>query len=144
MVLFSKLLSRRNTYGLILMEFLLFHVLCAGLKIVSFGLYLFRSVVTAEDVKLFSLMYFPFFHLSQIGLFFGDVDPYLMHALYNNSIFTRRQSFHYQSACEPVSSSHTGAAPRGIFVVRHHLQILDSGIFYFYSLFFNMVESSRL
>ncbi|XP_062301064.1 voltage-dependent calcium channel subunit alpha-2/delta-2-like [Scomber scombrus] len=55
-------------------------------------------------------------HWKKIGLFFGDVDPYLMHALYNNSIFTRRQSFHYQSACEPVSSSHTGAAPRGIFV----------------------------
>uniref|UniRef100_A0A4W6DI81 Calcium voltage-gated channel auxiliary subunit alpha2delta 2 n=1 Tax=Lates calcarifer TaxID=8187 RepID=A0A4W6DI81_LATCA len=55
-------------------------------------------------------------HWRKIGLFFGDVDPYLMHALYNNSIFTRRQSFHYQSACEPVSSSHTGAAPRGIFV----------------------------
>lgn len=60
----------------------------------------------------------------QIGLFFGDVDPYLMHALYNNSIFTRRQSFHYQSACEPVSSSHTGAAPRGIFVVRSIFLIL--------------------
>uniref|UniRef100_A0A3B4UQB1 Calcium voltage-gated channel auxiliary subunit alpha2delta 2 n=1 Tax=Seriola dumerili TaxID=41447 RepID=A0A3B4UQB1_SERDU len=55
-------------------------------------------------------------HWKKIGLFFGDVDPYLMHALYNNSIFSRRQSFHYQSACEPVSSSHTGAAPRGIFV----------------------------
>uniref|UniRef100_A0A8C4HRV1 VWFA domain-containing protein n=1 Tax=Dicentrarchus labrax TaxID=13489 RepID=A0A8C4HRV1_DICLA len=55
-------------------------------------------------------------HWKKIGLFFGDVDPYLMHALYNNSIFTRRQSFHYQSACEPISSSHTGAAPRGIFV----------------------------
>uniref|UniRef100_A0A3Q1JIT8 VWFA domain-containing protein n=1 Tax=Anabas testudineus TaxID=64144 RepID=A0A3Q1JIT8_ANATE len=55
-------------------------------------------------------------HWKKIGLFFGDVDPYLMHALYNNSIFSRRQSFHYQSACEPVSSSHTGAAPRGISV----------------------------
>ncbi|KAF0034879.1 hypothetical protein F2P81_012637 [Scophthalmus maximus] len=37
-------------------------------------------------------------HWKKIGLFFGDVDPYLMHALYNNSIFSRRQSFHYQSA----------------------------------------------
>uniref|UniRef100_A0A671YBL5 Calcium voltage-gated channel auxiliary subunit alpha2delta 2 n=1 Tax=Sparus aurata TaxID=8175 RepID=A0A671YBL5_SPAAU len=55
-------------------------------------------------------------HWKKIGLFFGDVDPYLMHALYNNSIYTRRQSFHFQSACEPISSSHTGAAPRGIFV----------------------------
>ncbi|XP_061583200.1 voltage-dependent calcium channel subunit alpha-2/delta-2-like isoform X3 [Cololabis saira] len=55
-------------------------------------------------------------HWKKIGFFFGDVDPYLMHALYNSSIFTRRQSFDYQSACEPVSSSHTGAAPRGTFV----------------------------
>uniref|UniRef100_A0A3Q4G1K8 Calcium channel, voltage-dependent, alpha 2/delta subunit 2b n=1 Tax=Neolamprologus brichardi TaxID=32507 RepID=A0A3Q4G1K8_NEOBR len=54
--------------------------------------------------------------ISQIGVFFGDVDAPLMYALYNNSIFTRRQSFQYQSACEPVSSSHTGAAPRGVFV----------------------------
>lgn len=49
-----------------------------------------------------------------------------MHALYNNSIFNRRQTFHYQSACEPVSSSHTGAAPRGIFVVRDHKQIFHA------------------
>ncbi|KAF6730921.1 Voltage-dependent calcium channel subunit alpha-2/delta-2 [Oryzias melastigma] len=46
-------------------------------------------------------------HWKKIGLFFGDVDPNLMHALYNNSIFARRQTFQYQSACEPVSSSHT-------------------------------------
>uniref|UniRef100_A0A669E3F7 Calcium channel, voltage-dependent, alpha 2/delta subunit 2b n=1 Tax=Oreochromis niloticus TaxID=8128 RepID=A0A669E3F7_ORENI len=55
-------------------------------------------------------------HFQKIGVFFGDVDAPLMYALYNNSIFTRRQSFQYQSACEPVSSSHTGAAPRGVFV----------------------------
>uniref|UniRef100_A0A3B3U9A9 Calcium voltage-gated channel auxiliary subunit alpha2delta 2 n=1 Tax=Poecilia latipinna TaxID=48699 RepID=A0A3B3U9A9_9TELE len=55
-------------------------------------------------------------HWKQIGLFFGDVDPFLMYALYNNSIFARRQSFQYQSACEMVSRSHTGAAPRGIYV----------------------------
>ncbi|KAK5912528.1 hypothetical protein CesoFtcFv8_002389 [Champsocephalus esox] len=55
-------------------------------------------------------------HWKKIGLFFGDVDPYLMHALYNNSIFNRRQSFHFQSACEPVNDSQTGSAPRGIFV----------------------------
>uniref|UniRef100_A0A1A8P6F5 Calcium channel, voltage-dependent, alpha 2/delta subunit 2 n=1 Tax=Nothobranchius rachovii TaxID=451742 RepID=A0A1A8P6F5_9TELE len=55
-------------------------------------------------------------HWQKIGLFFGDVDPFLMHALYNNSIFSRRQSFHYKSECEAFSSSQTGAAPRGIFV----------------------------
>lgn len=49
-----------------------------------------------------------------------------MYALYNNSIFTRRQSFQYQSACEPVSSSHTGAAPRGVFVVRDNIRPSNS------------------
>uniref|UniRef100_A0A671YIM9 Calcium voltage-gated channel auxiliary subunit alpha2delta 2 n=1 Tax=Sparus aurata TaxID=8175 RepID=A0A671YIM9_SPAAU len=80
--------------------------------------YMFRHAVSLKHFLFLplSLSVCPFFHPSQIGLFFGDVDPYLMHALYNNSIYTRRQSFHFQSACEPISSSHTGAAPRGIFV----------------------------
>uniref|UniRef100_A0A8B9HIJ3 VWFA domain-containing protein n=1 Tax=Astyanax mexicanus TaxID=7994 RepID=A0A8B9HIJ3_ASTMX len=55
-------------------------------------------------------------HWKKVGMFFGDVDPYLMHALYNNSIYARRQSFQYQSACEPTASSRTGAAPRRFFV----------------------------
>ncbi|KAK1800051.1 hypothetical protein P4O66_006559, partial [Electrophorus voltai] len=55
-------------------------------------------------------------HWKKVGLFFGDVDPYLMHALYNNSIYGRRQSFQYLSACEPTASSRTGAAPRRVFV----------------------------
>uniref|UniRef100_A0A8C5HZT8 Voltage-dependent calcium channel subunit alpha-2/delta-2-like n=1 Tax=Gouania willdenowi TaxID=441366 RepID=A0A8C5HZT8_GOUWI len=71
--------------------------------------YIFPPRVTPHASFFFPL-------LSQIGLFFGDVDPFLMHALYNNSIYSRWQSFHYQSACEPVSSSHTGAASRSIFV----------------------------
>lgn len=75
----------------------------------------------------------------QIGLFFGDVDPFLMHALYNNSIFTRRQSFRYKSECEAVSSSQTGAAPRGIYVVRNNAPLPELGsfaIFFFFSRFF--------
>ncbi|KAK3512490.1 hypothetical protein QTP70_014678 [Hemibagrus guttatus] len=55
-------------------------------------------------------------HLKKVGLFFGEVDPYLMHALYNNSIYARKQTFQYQSTCEPTSSSHTGAAPRHFLV----------------------------
>uniref|UniRef100_A0AAY3ZYC4 VWFA domain-containing protein n=1 Tax=Denticeps clupeoides TaxID=299321 RepID=A0AAY3ZYC4_9TELE len=47
-------------------------------------------------------------HWKKVGIFFGDVDPYLMYALYNNSIFARRQTFLYQSTCEPATSSHTG------------------------------------
>ncbi|XP_034170117.2 voltage-dependent calcium channel subunit alpha-2/delta-2b isoform X1 [Pangasianodon hypophthalmus] len=55
-------------------------------------------------------------HWKKVGLFFGDVDPYLMHALYNNSIYARRQTFQYQSTCEPTASSRTGAAPRHFIV----------------------------
>uniref|UniRef100_A0A674AQM4 Calcium channel, voltage-dependent, alpha 2/delta subunit 2a n=1 Tax=Salmo trutta TaxID=8032 RepID=A0A674AQM4_SALTR len=51
-------------------------------------------------------------HWNKIGMFFSEVDPYLMHALYNNSFYNRKQSFDYQSVCDPVPSSNTGAAPR--------------------------------
>lgn len=61
-----------------------------------------------------------------------------MHALYNNSVFVRRQSFRFQSACEPVSSSHTGAAHRGIFVVRERRRSGNHEIMrLFNDLFFN-------
>uniref|UniRef100_A0A674AQA9 Calcium channel, voltage-dependent, alpha 2/delta subunit 2a n=1 Tax=Salmo trutta TaxID=8032 RepID=A0A674AQA9_SALTR len=55
-------------------------------------------------------------HWNKIGMFFSEVDPYLMHALYNNSFYNRKQSFDYQSVCDPVPSSNTGAAPRVVFV----------------------------
>lgn len=54
----------------------------------------------------------------QVGMFFSDVDAYLMHALYNNSFYNRKQSFDYQSVCERLPNSEAGAAPRGVFVVR--------------------------
>lgn len=57
----------------------------------------------------------------QVGMFFNDVDPYLMYALYNNSFYNRKQSFDYQSVCERVHNSEAGAAPRGVFVVRRDL-----------------------
>uniref|UniRef100_A0AAY4AWP2 VWFA domain-containing protein n=1 Tax=Denticeps clupeoides TaxID=299321 RepID=A0AAY4AWP2_9TELE len=44
------------------------------------------------------------------------LDPALMYALYNNSFYKRKQSYNYQSVCERVQSSNTGAAPRGVFV----------------------------
>lgn len=52
-------------------------------------------------------------------MFFSDVEPYLMYALYNNSFYNMRQSYDYQSVCERLPSSDTGAAPRGVFVVRN-------------------------
>uniref|UniRef100_A0A665T4S8 Calcium channel, voltage-dependent, alpha 2/delta subunit 2a n=1 Tax=Echeneis naucrates TaxID=173247 RepID=A0A665T4S8_ECHNA len=53
---------------------------------------------------------------NKVGMFFSDVDPYLMHALYNNSFYNRKQSFDYQSVCERMPNSEAGAAPRGVFV----------------------------
>lgn len=53
----------------------------------------------------------------QVGMFFSDVDPYLMHALYNNSFYNRKLSFDYQSVCERMPNSEAGAARRGVFVV---------------------------
>ncbi|XP_029946776.1 voltage-dependent calcium channel subunit alpha-2/delta-2 isoform X1 [Salarias fasciatus] len=53
---------------------------------------------------------------NKVGMFFSDVDPYLMHALYNNSFYNRKQSYDYQSVCERIPNSEAGAAPRGVFV----------------------------
>ena len=64
-------------------------------------------------LSLTGVSYFP-----QVGMFFSDVDPYLMYALYNNSFYNRKQSYDYQSVCEVVSKTQNGAAPRGVFVVR--------------------------
>ncbi|KAM4652388.1 voltage-dependent calcium channel subunit alpha-2/delta-2 isoform 2-T2 [Discoglossus pictus] len=55
-------------------------------------------------------------HWNQVGRFFSEVDPNLMGALYNNSFFTRKESYDYQSVCAPKTESNKGAAPRGIFV----------------------------
>lgn len=40
-----------------------------------------------------------------------------MLALYNNSFYTRKESYDYQAACAPQPPGNLGAAPRGIFVV---------------------------
>lgn len=74
-----------------------------------FILYIYSLIST---LTLNSVSYLP-----QVGMFFGDVDPYLMYALYNNSFYNRKQSFDYQSVCERIQNSEAGAAPRGVFVV---------------------------
>uniref|UniRef100_A0A8D0G0I8 Calcium voltage-gated channel auxiliary subunit alpha2delta 2 n=1 Tax=Sphenodon punctatus TaxID=8508 RepID=A0A8D0G0I8_SPHPU len=55
-------------------------------------------------------------HWSKVGMFFSEVDANLMSALYNNSFFTRKESYDFQSVCAPEAQSNTGAAPRGVFV----------------------------
>lgn len=39
-----------------------------------------------------------------------------MLALYNNSFYTRKESYDYQAACAPQPPGNLGAAPRGVFV----------------------------
>ena len=53
----------------------------------------------------------------QVGRFFSEVDANLMLALYNNSFYTRKESYDYQAACAPQPPGDLGAAPRGVFVV---------------------------
>uniref|UniRef100_A0A670I9Q2 Calcium voltage-gated channel auxiliary subunit alpha2delta 2 n=1 Tax=Podarcis muralis TaxID=64176 RepID=A0A670I9Q2_PODMU len=50
------------------------------------------------------------------GKFFSEVDAHLMSALYNNSFFTRKESYDFQSVCAPEPPSNTGGAPRGVYV----------------------------
>uniref|UniRef100_A0A8C4LVV1 Calcium voltage-gated channel auxiliary subunit alpha2delta 2 n=1 Tax=Equus asinus asinus TaxID=83772 RepID=A0A8C4LVV1_EQUAS len=52
----------------------------------------------------------------QVGRFFSEVDANLMMALYNNSFYTRKESYDYQAACAPQPQGNLGAAPRGVFV----------------------------
>uniref|UniRef100_A0A3B3ZY01 VWFA domain-containing protein n=1 Tax=Periophthalmus magnuspinnatus TaxID=409849 RepID=A0A3B3ZY01_9GOBI len=53
---------------------------------------------------------------NKVGMFFSEVDPYLMYALYNNSFFNRKESYDYQSVCERIPNSEAGAGPRSVFV----------------------------
>ncbi|XP_072845920.1 voltage-dependent calcium channel subunit alpha-2/delta-2 isoform X2 [Pogona vitticeps] len=52
----------------------------------------------------------------QVGKFFSEVDAHLMSALYNNSFYTRKESYDFQSVCAPEAPSNTGGAPRGVYV----------------------------
>lgn len=45
-----------------------------------------------------------------------------MLALYNNSFYTRKESYDYQAACAPQPPGNLGVAPRGVFVVSLHMQ----------------------
>lgn len=50
-----------------------------------------------------------------------------MLALYNNSFYTRKESYDYQAACAPLPPGNLGAAPRGIFVVSLTMPGLEMG-----------------
>uniref|UniRef100_A0A670YKD9 Calcium voltage-gated channel auxiliary subunit alpha2delta 2 n=1 Tax=Pseudonaja textilis TaxID=8673 RepID=A0A670YKD9_PSETE len=68
-----------------------------------------------HDVAITDDRSFLLFHI-QVGKFFSEVDAHLMSALYNNSFFTQKESYDFQSVCAPEAPSNTGSAPRGVYV----------------------------
>lgn len=54
---------------------------------------------------------------SQIGRFFGTIDPILMRNLVNESLFTSKKTFDYQSLCDPQKRSKAAAGLRSVYVV---------------------------
>uniref|UniRef100_A0A4W6CHR4 Calcium channel, voltage-dependent, alpha 2/delta subunit 1a n=1 Tax=Lates calcarifer TaxID=8187 RepID=A0A4W6CHR4_LATCA len=54
-------------------------------------------------------------YIDQIGSFFGVIDPTLMRKL-NDSLFTLKQTYDYQSLCDPKKESKAAAGPRSVYV----------------------------
>ncbi|XP_023647195.1 voltage-dependent calcium channel subunit alpha-2/delta-1 isoform X1 [Paramormyrops kingsleyae] len=54
-------------------------------------------------------------YISQIGRFFGEIDPILMINLVNNSLYTFNKTYDYQSVCTPARTGKRGAGRR-VFV----------------------------
>ncbi|KAL0963013.1 hypothetical protein UPYG_G00348400 [Umbra pygmaea] len=56
-------------------------------------------------------------YISQIGRFFGVIDPSLMKKLVNMSLFTVKKTYDYQSVCDPKSKNKESAAGlRSVYV----------------------------
>nr|XP_043876966.1 voltage-dependent calcium channel subunit alpha-2/delta-1a isoform X2 [Solea senegalensis] len=54
-------------------------------------------------------------YIDQIGRFFGVIDPVLMRSL-NDSLFTLKQTYDYQSQCDPKKESKAAAGLRSVYV----------------------------
>ncbi|XP_076119357.1 voltage-dependent calcium channel subunit alpha-2/delta-1 [Alosa pseudoharengus] len=55
-------------------------------------------------------------YISQIGQFFGEVDPVLMISLVNKSLYSLNKTYDYQSICDPEKESKAAAGVRSVFV----------------------------
>lgn len=69
-------------------------------------------------------VFFLFVCFSQIGQFFGVIDPTLMKTLVNSSLFTFKKTFDYQSLCDPKKESKAAAGLRSVYVVSYISQKL--------------------
>uniref|UniRef100_A0A8C2AM87 Calcium voltage-gated channel auxiliary subunit alpha2delta 1 n=1 Tax=Cyprinus carpio TaxID=7962 RepID=A0A8C2AM87_CYPCA len=55
-------------------------------------------------------------YITQIGQFFGEVDPVLMITLVNTSLFSFNKTYDYQSVCDPERETKAAAGLRSIYV----------------------------
>uniref|UniRef100_A0A671SH16 Voltage-dependent calcium channel subunit alpha-2/delta-1-like n=1 Tax=Sinocyclocheilus anshuiensis TaxID=1608454 RepID=A0A671SH16_9TELE len=55
-------------------------------------------------------------YITQIGQFFGEVDPVLMITLVNTTLFSFNKTYDYQSVCDPERETKAAAGPRSIYV----------------------------
>uniref|UniRef100_A0A7N5ZU55 VWFA domain-containing protein n=1 Tax=Anabas testudineus TaxID=64144 RepID=A0A7N5ZU55_ANATE len=57
-------------------------------------------------------------YIDKIGSFFGVIDPFLMRNL-NDSLFTLKKTYDYQSLCDPKKESKAAAGLRSVYVVSY-------------------------
>ncbi|XP_053534078.1 voltage-dependent calcium channel subunit alpha-2/delta-1 isoform X5 [Ictalurus punctatus] len=55
-------------------------------------------------------------YITQIGQFFGEVDPILMTSLLNTSLYSFNKTYDYQSVCDPEKEPKAAAGPRSAYV----------------------------
>ncbi|CAL8358815.1 unnamed protein product, partial [Lota lota] len=55
-------------------------------------------------------------YITQIGQFFGEIDPVLMINLVNTSLYSFNKTYDYQSVCDPEKDSKAAAGPRTVYV----------------------------
>ncbi|XP_053090801.1 voltage-dependent calcium channel subunit alpha-2/delta-1 isoform X3 [Pangasianodon hypophthalmus] len=55
-------------------------------------------------------------YITQIGQFFGEVDPILMASLLNTSLYSFNKTYDYQSVCDPEKEPKAAAGPRSAYV----------------------------
>uniref|UniRef100_A0A8C8M5U3 VWFA domain-containing protein n=1 Tax=Oncorhynchus tshawytscha TaxID=74940 RepID=A0A8C8M5U3_ONCTS len=55
-------------------------------------------------------------YITQIGQFFGEVDPAVMISLVNTSLYSFNKTYDYQSVCNPERDCKAAAGPRSVYV----------------------------
>ena len=70
----------------------------------------------------------------QTGRFLGDVDPVLMHYLYNHSVYFQEEEYDFQASC-PVQQTSVSAGIKSIYIVSDPHKSVAT----FYKMYLNML-----